>query len=324
MRWPISCTPLALAPLKRYRITHNPRLIWRSYYEGSMRALILLALLLMAVPAWAQEIKLATWNIAWLTTKPAGHPDLPQNLTIRTEQDFARLRAYAERLAADVIALQEVDGPLAAARVFDATAYDFHFPAESDVQRTGFAWRKGLQVTRNPDLMALDLRPTARRSLRRGADITLHGANGARLRLLSIHLDGGCSQGSIRQPNSSDCQSLGQQAQILAEWITERRRENMPFVILGDFNRRFSRDDDMLSMLNAASPMRRATEGLSNPCWSRDGQGRAFIDHILLGLRAADWLVKDSFRVFSYGERDPALRDVISDHCPISVRLQLP
>jgi endonuclease/exonuclease/phosphatase family metal-dependent hydrolase len=324
MRWPISCTPLALAPLKRYRVTHNPRLIWRSYYEATMRALILLALLLMAVPAWAQEIKLATWNIAWLTTKPAGHPDLPQNLTIRTEQDFARLRAYAERLAADVIALQEVDGPLAAARVFDATAYDFHFPAESDVQRTGFAWRKGLQVTRNPDLMALDLRPTARRSLRRGADITLHGANGARLRLLSIHLDGGCSQGSIRQPNSSDCQSLGQQAQILAEWITERRRENMPFVILGDFNRRFSRDDDMLSMLNAASPMRRATEGLSNPCWSRDGQGRAFIDHILLGLRAADWLVKDSFRVFSYGERDPALRDVISDHCPISVRLQLP
>jgi hypothetical protein len=130
-----------------------------------MRALILLALLLMAVPAWAQEIKLATWNIAWLTTKPAGHPDLPQNLTIRTEQDFARLRAYAERLAADVIALQEVDGPLAAARVFDATTYDFHFPVESDVQRTGFAWRKGLQVTRNPDLMALDLRPTARRSL---------------------------------------------------------------------------------------------------------------------------------------------------------------
>ncbi|MFN9092569.1 MAG: endonuclease/exonuclease/phosphatase family protein, partial [Alphaproteobacteria bacterium] len=196
--------------------------------------------------------------------------------------------------------------------------------AESDVQRSGFAWRKGLNVTRNPDLMALDLRPTARRSLRRGADITLHGENGARLRLLSIHLDGGCSQGSVRQPNNSDCQSLGQQAHILADWITERRRENIPFVILGDFNRRFSRDDDVLSILNAASPMRRATEGYSNPCWSRDGQGRAFIDHILLGLRAADWLIKDSFRVFSYTERDPALRDVISDHCPISVRLRLP
>jgi endonuclease/exonuclease/phosphatase family metal-dependent hydrolase len=289
-----------------------------------MRALILLALIFLALPAWAQDIKLATWNIAWLTTKPAGHPDLPRDLTTRTEPDFVRLRAYAERLAADVIALQEVDGPLAAARVFDFTAYDFHFPAESDVQRSGFAWRKGLNVTRNPDLMALDLRPTARRSLRRGADITLHGENGARLRLLSIHLDGGCSQGSVRQPNNSDCQSLGQQAHILADWIADRRRENIPFVILGDFNRRFSRDDEVLATMNAASPMRRATEGFSNPCWSRDGQGRAFIDHILLGLRAADWLVKDSFRVLSYTERDSALRDVISDHCPISVRLQLP
>ena len=289
-----------------------------------MRALILLALMFLALPAWAQEIKLATWNIAWLTTKPAGHPDLPRDLTTRTEPDFVRLRAYAERLAADVIALQEVDGPLAAAWVFDSTAYDFHFPAESDVQRAGFAWRKGLNVTRNPDLMALDLRPTARRSLRRGADITLHGENGARLRLLSIHLDGGCSQGSVRQPNNSDCQSLGQQAHILADWIADRRRENIPFVILGDFNRRFSRDDDMLSILNTASSMRRATEGFSNPCWSRDGQGRAFIDHILLGLRASDWLIKDSFRVLSYTERDPALRDVISDHCPISVRLRLP
>ena len=289
-----------------------------------MRALILLALMFLALPAWAQDFKIATWNIAWLTTKPAGHPDLPRDLTIRTEPDFVRLRAYAERLAADVIALQEVDGPLAAARVFDSTAYDFHFPAESDVQRAGFAWRKGLNVTRNPDLMALDLRPTARRSLRRGVDITLHGENGARLRLLSIHLDGGCSQGSVRQPNNSDCQSLGQQAHILADWIADRRRENIPFVILGDFNRRFSRDDDMLSILNTASSMRRATEGFSNPCWSRDGQGRAFIDHILLGLRAADWLIKDSFRVFSYTERDPALRDVISDHCPISIRLRLP
>ena len=106
-----------------------------------MRALILLALMFLALPAWAQDIKLATWNIAWLTTKPAGHPDLPRDLTTRTEPDFVRLRAYAERLAADVIALQEVDGPLAAARVFDSTAYDFHFPAESDVQRAGFAWR---------------------------------------------------------------------------------------------------------------------------------------------------------------------------------------
>ena len=208
------------------------------------------------------------------------------------------------------MALQEVDGPLAAARVFDAKDYEFHFPAETDVQRSGFAWRKHLSVTRNPDVSALDLRPTARRSLRRGADITLHGANGAKLRLLSIHLDGGCAQGSLRQPNSSDCQNLGRQTEILADWITDRRRENAPFVILG--------------ALQDAAPLRRVTEGFSNPCWARDGQGRPFIDHMLLGLEARVWMVRDSFRVFAYGERDPSLRDLISDHCPISIRVNLP
>ena len=80
-----------------------------------MRALLLFFLVILAVPATAQEIKLASWNIAWLTTKPSGHPDLPRDLTTRTEQDFARLRAYAERLAPDVVALQEVDGPLSIA-----------------------------------------------------------------------------------------------------------------------------------------------------------------------------------------------------------------
>ena len=289
-----------------------------------MRAFILLVLLVFTSPAAAQEIKLAAWNIAWLTSKPAGHPALPDDLRARTEQDFARLRVYAESLAADVIALQEVDGPLAAARVFDSTVYEFHFPSETDVQRSGFAWRRGLSVTRNPDLAALDLRPAARRSLRRGADITLQGANGARLRLLSIHLDGGCAQGSLRQPNNSDCQSLAQQSEILAEWIAERRREGVAFAILGDFNRRFSRDDDMLASLNAVTPLRRVTEGFSNPCWGWEGRNRPFVDHIMLGLRASDWFIRDSFRVFSYPERDPSLRDVISDHCPISIRLRLP
>ncbi len=289
-----------------------------------MRAFIFLAVIFFAWPVSAQEIKLASWNIAWLTSKPAGHPDLPNDLRTRAEPDFARLRGYAASLAADVIALQEVDGPLAAARVFDSTLYEFHFPSETDVQRSGFAWRRGLSVTRNPDLAALDLRPTARRSLRRGADITLHGANGARLRLLSIHLDGGCAQGSLRQPNNPDCQSLAQQAQILADWIANRQREGMAFAILGDFNRRFSRNDDMLALLNDAAPMRRATEGFSNPCWGWEGQGRPFIDHIMLGLRASEWLIGDSFRVFSYPTRDLSLRDLISDHCPISIRLRLP
>jgi endonuclease/exonuclease/phosphatase family metal-dependent hydrolase len=289
--------------------------------KAAMRSLLTALLLLLAVPAAAQEIKLAAWNIAWLTTKPAGHPDLPSSLPARTPEDFARLRVYADRLAADVVALQEVDGQLAAARVFDATRFDFHFASEADTQRVGFAWRRGLNVTRNPDVAALDLVPNARRSLRRGADITVRVGEGPALRLLSVHLDGGCAQGSVRRPDSRDCQNLGRQGEIIRDWIAQRRREGVAFAVLGDFNRRMDRNDEFLALLAEAAPLARPTEGFANPCWAREGQARGFVDHILLGGAARDWLVRDSFRVLVYAERDPALRERISDHCPISVRL---
>ncbi len=286
-----------------------------------MRIVLIALLTLFALPVAAAELKIASWNIAWLTTKPAGHPDLPRTLRPRTNDEFARLRAYADRLAADVVALQEVDGPLAAARVFDATRYDFHFPAETDTQRAGFAWRRGLTVTRNPDLMALDLAPNARFSLRRGADITVRDGDSPPIRLLSVHLDGGCMWDPIRQPNSRDCQNLGRQAQILRDWIAARQGEGIAFGILGDFNRRMERNDEFIALLSEAGPLTRATQGVSNPCTARQGGARPFIDHILLGGPARDWLVRDSFRVMVFTERDAAIRDRLSDHCPISLRI---
>jgi endonuclease/exonuclease/phosphatase family metal-dependent hydrolase len=276
---------------------------------------------LLALPATATELKITTWNIAWLTTKPAGHPNLPRSVRPRSEQEFARLRAYATRLAADVVALQEVDGPLAAARVFDATRYDFHFPAETDTQRAGFAWRRGLTVTRNPDLMALDLAPSARFSLRRGADITVRDGDAPPIRLLSVHLDGGCAWDPIRQPNSRDCQNLGRQAEILRDWIAARRAEGVAFAILGDFNRRMERNDEFIALLNEAAPLASPASAFHNPCPTRHGAARPFIDHILLGGPARDWVVRDSFRVMVFVEREAAIRERLSDHCPISVRL---
>jgi hypothetical protein len=48
-------------------------------------------------------------------------------------------------LDADVIALQEVDGPEAARLIFDPAEYEFHFSSQNNPQRTGFAiaeaWR---------------------------------------------------------------------------------------------------------------------------------------------------------------------------------------
>lgn len=283
-----------------------------------MRLLLAAALaLVLALPARGAELVLATWNIAWLTTKPAGHPDLPRYVRPRTEADFAALRRYAALLAADVVAVQEIDGPLALARVFDATDYAFHLTSEADIQRPGFAVRRTLRFRANPDLVALDLAPEARNSLRRGADITVETAAGP-LRLLSVHLKSGCVRDRLADPQRFDCVQLARQVPVLAGWIAAREREGVAYAILGDFNRELGPREDMWRSLAEAGSLAQATVGRSSPCWG----GTAFIDHIVLGGPARAWLVPGSLRVLVYRETDRAARDRLSDHCPVRLTLR--
>jgi endonuclease/exonuclease/phosphatase family metal-dependent hydrolase len=286
-----------------------------------MRAL-LLAFLLLAAPASARELTLATWNIAWLTLRPAGDRDLPREVTPRSAADLARLREYAARLDADVIALQEVDGPEAASRVFDPARYVLFFTRERDVQRTGFAVRREVAAVQNADLAELDTRPNARFSLRRGADITV-GEGPARLRLLSVHLDAGCRDGPLDE-RSRDCETLADQARVLARWSAERAREGVGFAILGDFNRRMEGRDPFLAILQQAAPLLRTSEGRSDPCHADARGTRPFIDHILLGGAARERYERGSLRVLVYAERGAEARTRLSDHCPVAIRLRAP
>jgi endonuclease/exonuclease/phosphatase family metal-dependent hydrolase len=287
-----------------------------------MRVLIL-AFLLLAAPLQAAELKLASWNIAWLTLRPADDDIIPRDITRRSTADFARLQGYAQRLEADIVALQEVDGPEAAARVFSPRDHAFFFPRENDVQRTGFAVRRGLRVTQNADLVELDLAPEARFSHRRGTDITVE-AQGQRLRLLSVHLAAGCQSGPLDAGRGRQCANLAEQSGVLAGWIAARQREGVAFAILGDFNRRMDHPrDEMSTTLGGAGRWLRVTEGASDPCWAGPRGGRPFISHILLGGPAQGWMVPSSLRVMVYAERDRSMRDLISDHCPISIRLRV-
>ncbi|MFQ5931903.1 MAG: endonuclease/exonuclease/phosphatase family protein, partial [Nitrospiraceae bacterium] len=108
-----------------------------------------------------KELTIATWNIEWLDA------ELNRDRVKRDLGDLAALNHFARQLHADVVALQEVDGPEAARWVYPPNEYEYHFSVRRDVMRVGFAIRKGVQWQANPDYSDLDVG-----DVRHGVDIT--------------------------------------------------------------------------------------------------------------------------------------------------------
>ncbi|MEE9250270.1 MAG: endonuclease/exonuclease/phosphatase family protein [Alphaproteobacteria bacterium] len=291
-----------------------------------MRTTVLLVSLLTSLlwghHALSKDFKIATWNLQFLA-ESVGAGCKP-----RTDTDYAELRRYAEALDADIIAFQEVESANAAHRVFDPELYNIEIsarPAPTSPeecwyledqflthQRVGFAIRKGIRYSRNPDLDALGVNDT-----RWGVDITVHETTP--LRLLAIHLKSGCSQDP---PWSSKpaCKTLFQQLPVLERWIDRRAAEGVPFIVLGDFNRRLTLPGDVFwDAIDDGEPanadLTLAAEHRTSQCLKRFPY---FIDHIVLGRTATQLADPGSFEVLIYDGPEAAYP---SDHCPVALRI---
>ena len=122
------------------------------------RGLLLGIIVFLGNPSWSEAteiLRIATWNLNNLHDE-IGVP-LRDRAPSRSRDDFALLRKYAKRLNADVIALQEVNGPKAARHVFPEAQYDLYFSGryvedqetgrESDRIYTGVAIRRDVFVS---------------------------------------------------------------------------------------------------------------------------------------------------------------------------------
>ena len=293
-----------------------------------------------AVAASPETVKLATWNLEWFLTPETFHElkghctrddeahrrnprsipcDVAANLE-RSASDIGAVAAYARRLDADVVALEEVDGRDSARQLFEQ--YDFCFTGGRAVQNTGFAIRHGLPHRCGPDVLGLSLGD----ELRRGATVSLYPGSRHELQLLAVHLKSGCSHQRL-DSRAHACERLALQLPALRAWVQAQRGAGHRYAIMGDFNRDLLAEtgDGMWAQLSAGA----VDPGLVNTaageafhnCY-RGQTHSGYIDYILLGATLAPSLVRGSFERLTYSAAD-AWRTKLSDHCPVAVRLRL-
>lgn len=281
----------------------------------------------------AARLRIATWNLEHLAEHVGAgcHP--------RTDADYALLASYAAKLDADVIGLQEVENEAAAHRVFPSDQYDIVMSGQRysekqgpcgqggvqtfTPQRTGYAIRKGVAYTVNPPLEALNVAIDRDRPVRWGVDVTLSGP--IPIRLLDVHLKSGCSAGA--DPKNGACPMLFSQVSVVEGWIDARERDGLPFIVLGDFNRRLGPDDAQVwQMWDDGDPpglklVTAAGAADAGPVAPRceGGKYKEFIDHIVFSERALPLYEPSSFGELVYAETGDAAP---SDHCAISVLLR--
>jgi endonuclease/exonuclease/phosphatase family metal-dependent hydrolase len=324
-----------------------------------MKMLKLIILLLGLTPfltlhALADTLRIGSWNIQdFHRAENFSLRDFGDIKSVKRQpNDFAALAKYRNLFSrdgtpADVLALQEIGTKAALEKLFPADTYltimsrrwqtDDAPEGEGDVY-TALAIRKdsGVTLIKENHLPLLAVLHTDGCPTRAGTGALLE-FQGQQFWFLSVHLKSSCPTNiNLHTTSDDDCETHWQQMPILADWIASKRQTGIPFIIAGDFNRRYRQmnfEDSGWEVLNGVQPDEPILEPwlMAHPttatrkCPTRKGKGTQPIDWIML-----DPKLNDAFISGSYWERRFTRDDVLqtqygkglSDHCPISIDLE--
>lgn len=313
-----------------------------------------LSLFCFSHAALAETLTFATWNLAWQRSAPLSQRQFDECIKIKaTDRErleethpyrweckspaqIADLKAVAEKLNADVIAVQEVESPEALQQIWPKDQYDFYVNMQSPwIQRTGFVVRRssGLEIGTLGDVPSLG--EAFKRHARHGAELSVT-ISGMTLKLLSVHLKSGCFDQALNSGYATErdktsgvitCDVLGRQAPALEAWLDNAIRSGASAMIVGDFNRRFDAavehetapEVSLYAELSDGEPpaarLFRPTEGYAALPECRAGGSKWLIDHALMTRELKTRYVAGSLSTFPVPMKG-------SDHCPVVFRMK--
>lgn len=283
-------------------------------------AFVLLLTLLTAPQALADTLKVSTWNVEWLTTRPIS--SIPESR--RSPQDFTLLANKFQRINPDILAFQEVDskaaiqkvvGPFYRIYLSDRSLSRHKGQQFNDInQYTGFAISSQFKVT-DPR----DLELTKHSKLRFASYVVLNRIGAPDVHLLSVHLKQGCVG---KKNKKSACTQVLQQGKALNQWMTKRLKNSDAFIVMGDFNHNLSFHNDWLwRTLNKGIEkhielITETTPALCQVQSNRDSTALyrypQLIDHIIISQPSRG---KEAKQILF--TREESLYHHLSDHCPV-------
>lgn len=297
--------------------TLRPLSAWRG-------RLCLLLVLIVPGPGQAETLRFATWNIEnfWHVAGESLRGPYRGRDTIRSQADYAAIRAVIDRLDAHVWALQEMGSPAAVRALFPAADWALVFSSRYDPTAppdiyTALVVARDFGTVQAQDPINLNFRQTDR--LGTAARLQVAGTT---LWVASVHLKSGCRSDTLGESGRPACEIMAAQIPVLEAWVDSRLDQGV--LVGGDFNRTLMRQ-----------------RGGSDPVWQNLADG---MPERLLAFPFADKVNCPEGR---YGDRtwpvdfiltNPALAmragpgpyvqsmggQALSDHCPVVVEFALP
>lgn len=229
----------------------------RAIFGGNMKLAYGVAALalLFSHTAVADELRIASWNIANL----ASGPGVALRGQTRTPEDYDYLRDQIRVLGADIIALQEI-GSLAGAKAVLGNTYEVVFEtrcaaheskclADHDEIYTAIAYRKALADKLEVfqiDSMGVDHTDECgvTRPVRGGVGVKLD-LGGQMTWIPSVHMKASCKDDNEEEGTEDDCRTARAQFEELAKWIKARPAGDA-VIVTGDMNRTLLKSTDSI------------------------------------------------------------------------------
>lgn len=269
---------------------------------------IIISLLWLIGCSTQNEIRVGTFNIAWLG-------DGVNDMIERSNADYENIGNVIKTLDVDILALQEIENRQALQKIVDTNQYQILTSSFPEKQKTALIISKKISILDHTEIRSISL---GNDDLRPGL-IAYCEYNGIDFFVGSFHFKSTSRYDDTREKRLRSFAMRRLQSQKLIEGIDKlsKQKKDKDFILLGDFNDNPTKKNSNITALENDD-----LDFLTGNLQSCKFKIWKSIDHIIVSKELEKKVISSSLFMLDIGNMyDKSESEKISDHCPVTVSL---